>query len=85
MVRVKTDRGKTFEACQWQGDRSQLPTWAKDFRTEEVRFYGKVLRVGEYYVKVGSWVLRGDERGDVFPVPGDMFESIYTPANEVGA
>lgn len=84
-MKVKTERGKTFDAVQWQGDRNQLPIWAKDFRTEEVRYYGRVLRVGVYYVKPESWVLRGDERGDIFPVPADMFEHHYTPVDELGA
>lgn len=84
-MKVKTDRGKTFEAAQWTGDKAEMPDWAQAYEIEPLRFYGNALVVGPYYVKQGSWLLRGDERGDIFPVPGDMFDKIYVPTNEVGA
>lgn len=82
MVRVKTERGLTFDATQWTGDKETLPDWAQQYEVETLRFYGNALCVGPYYVKPGSWVLKGDERGDIFPVPDDMFAKIYEPVSE---
>ena len=74
----RIENGKTFDGVQWTGDRDCLPDWAQAFEDTHSPYWGHLLVVGPYNVKPGSWLLRGHERGDIFPVPGDMFGSIYT-------
>lgn len=85
MIKVCTDTGKTFDAVRWTGDKEALPGWAQAFETRQFPGHGEVLCVGVYFVRVGRWVLRSDERGDIFPVPEDMFANCYSPIGELGA
>ena len=84
-MKVSLPNGKTFDAVQWGGETVDgLPDWLSHCTTEDHRFYGKLLiGVGVYLVKPGSWVLRSDARGDVFPVPKDMFHSTYEEVQAV--
>jgi hypothetical protein len=76
---VQTDRGKTFDAYLWSGNPNELPPWLADCPIEHIHYHGDCLCVGAYLVRVGRWVLRSHERGDIFPVPNDMFPKLYTP------
>lgn len=77
-MRVRTGRGKIFDAHMWDGVRENLPEWLQDQTIEVHSHHGPLLHVGAYLVRTNRWVLRGDERGDIFPCPQEMFEDIYT-------
>lgn len=79
------ENGKTFEAFQWSGEPGEVAEWAAEFETEKSPYHGTVLLVGPYKVKPGSWVLRSSERGDIFPVAGDMFHNVYEKADTTDA
>lgn len=81
-MRVKTERGKTFEAFQWMGQKDELPAWLANNEVELHQHHGPLLHVGNYLVRVTSWVLRSDERGDTFPVPATMFADSYTEVTD---
>lgn len=78
-----SESGKTFEVFQWTGDRDCLPDWGEQFESEDNQFYGHILRVDPYLVRPTSWVLKSDDRGDIFPVKDDMFHNTYDPVEEV--
>lgn len=78
----RAENGSTFDGFQWTGDKQCLAPWAAEFEDTHNQFHGQLLLVGPYSVKPGSWVLRGHERGDIFPVPGDMFASAYTEVTD---
>ena len=82
-MNVKSTTGKVFEAYQWLGpDDPDRPEWLKKNEVVLSPFYGPVLMVDVYMVRPNRWILRGEERGDIFPVPEDMFATTYT---QVGA
>jgi hypothetical protein len=78
-VYVQTERGVRFEAFQWTGDPvAERPEWLQNHALEVDHHHGTLLQVGVYRVRPGSWVLRADRRGDIFPVPPTVFETTYT-------